>query len=132
VHQRVPGADRGTNLRHQQPAFARHLQNLAKRDFEVLLNIVAQRLQRRNIEDFGSVLKIARQRLAYQAINAGEKCGKSFAGAGGRRNQCGVARQNMRPSLLLRLGGCAEALDKPSLYFNPGSSCFAKCSLAGE
>src|SRR5882757_5543031 len=40
VRERVAGADRSANLRHQQAAFARHLKNFAERDFEVLLNVV--------------------------------------------------------------------------------------------
>ena len=76
VHQGVAGADRGANLRHQQAALARHLQNFAKRHFEVFLDVVAQRLQRRDVEDFGAVLQIARQRLAHQPIDAGQKRGQ--------------------------------------------------------
>ncbi len=80
----VASADRGANLRHQQPALARHLQNLAQRNFQVFLNVVAQRFQRRNVEDFRSVVEIARQRLPDQAINTGEKRSQRLARAGGR------------------------------------------------
>jgi hypothetical protein len=46
VHKGIAGADGSANLRHQQPAFTCHLQNLAERDFKVLLDVVAERLQR--------------------------------------------------------------------------------------
>ncbi len=113
VHQRVASADRGANLRHQEPALARHLKNFAERYFKVLLDVVAQRLQRRNVEDFSTVLKIARQCLPHQPINAGEKSGESLARTGGRGDQRGVTCQNVRPSLLLRLSRSAETLDEP-------------------
>ena len=84
VHQRVPGAHRGANLRHQQTALPRHLQDFSERDFQVFLNVVAQSFQRRDVEDFSPVVQIARQRLAHQAINAGQKCGEGLARTGGR------------------------------------------------
>ena len=113
MHERVARADRSANLGHQQATLAGHLQNFAKRHFEVLLDIVAQRLQWRNVENFGAVLKIARKRLAHQPINASEKRSQGLTGAGGSRNQCSATRQNMRPSLLLRLSGRAKSADKP-------------------
>ena len=112
-HQRVAGADRGANLRHQQPALARHRENFPQRHLKIFLNVVAQRLQRRNVEDFGAVRQIARQRLAHQPINAGEKCSQRFARARGRGDQRGAPGQNVRPALLLRLGRRAKPLHKP-------------------
>ena len=108
VHQRVAGADRRANLRHQQAALARHLKNLAQRHFEIFLNVVAQRLQRRDVKHFGAVVQIAGQRLADQAVDAGEKCGQSFAGTGGRGDQRGAPGKNVRPALLLGFGRRAE------------------------
>ena len=78
MRERVAGADGGANLRHQQAAFAGHLQNFAKRNFEVLLNVVAEGLQRRDVQNFGAVVKFAGQGLAHQAINAGEKRRQTF------------------------------------------------------
>ena len=43
--ERVAGPDGGADLRHQQPTFACHLQDFAERNFQVLLNVVAQGLQ---------------------------------------------------------------------------------------
>src|SRR5580704_120646 len=122
VHERVAGADSGANLWHQEATFACHLQNFAEREFEVLLDIVAQRLQWRNVQDLGAILEIARQRFSHQSINAGEKCGEGLAGASGRRNERGVTSQNVRPSLLLRLRGRAEAADKPIPHERVGPS----------
>src|SRR5580704_19364235 len=122
VRERVARADSGANLWHQEATFACHLQNFAKRDFEVLLDIVAQRLQWRNVQDLGAILEITRQRLAYQSINAGEKCGEGLTRAGGRRNERGVTSQNVRPSLLLRLSRRAEPADKPIPHERVGPS----------
>ena len=108
VHQRVAGAHRSANLRHQQAALARHLQDFAQRDFEIFLDVVAQRLQRRDIQNFGAVVEITRQRLAHQSIDAGQKRGQSFAGTCRRRDERGASGKNVRPTLLLRFGGRAE------------------------
>src|SRR6476646_6423607 len=86
VHKRVTGRDGSANLRHEQAALSRHLKNFAERGFEVLLNVVAEGLERRDVEDFCPVLQISGQRLADQAVNAGKKCGQSLAGTGGGRN----------------------------------------------
>ena len=58
-------------------------------------------------------LKIARQGFADQTVDAGEKCRESFARSGGRGDERGAACQNVRPALLLGLGGRAEALNEP-------------------
>ena len=79
VHQRVAGADGGTNLGHQQTAFARHLKNLAQRPFKIFLNVVAQRLQRGDVENLGAVVQISCQGLADQPVNTGQKRSQSFA-----------------------------------------------------
>ena len=113
VHQRVAGADRGANLRHQQSALARHLQNFAQGHFEILLNIVAQRLQRRNVKNFSAVVQIAGQRLADQAIDAGEKCRQRLARTGGGGDERRAPGEDVRPALFLRLGRRAEFRDKP-------------------
>ena len=145
-HQRVAGANGGANLRHQQAALAGQRENFAERDFEIFLDVVAQRFQRRNIENFGAVGRSSGERFAHQAIDAGEKCGQRFAGSGGRGNERGAAGENVRPALLLRLSGRAEALDEPLRHqrMRPGqggrkgrhrdivagSWVFVKCSLS--
>src|SRR5260370_40440427 len=87
VHERVTGADGSANLRHEETALTCHLQNFAKRNFQVLLNVVAEGLERRDVENFGAVLQIARERLPHQPVNAGEKCSQSLARASMRGAQ---------------------------------------------
>jgi hypothetical protein len=112
---------------------------------EIFLDIVAQSFKRRNVEDFRAIRKIARQGFANQPVDAGKECGQRFSRAGRRRNEGRAPSQNMRPALLLRLGGRAELLNKPlrdkrmgprkgsgkGLHWNivAGESAFANCSL---
>src|SRR5260370_40312242 len=46
VHQRVASADSGPDLRHQQPFFAGEHSDLRQGTLEILLNVIAQRLER--------------------------------------------------------------------------------------
>ncbi len=112
-HQRVAGADRSADLWHEQPALARHRENFAQRNLKIFLDVVAQRLQRRNIKHFRTVGKIARQCLSHQTINAGKKCSQCLARPGGRGNQSRPSGENVRPAILLRLGRRPETPDEP-------------------
>jgi len=114
-HQSVARPHRRADLRHQQPAFSRHLQNFSQRDFEIFLDVVAEGLERRNVENFGPVAKFARQGLAHQPVNASEEGGEGFARSGGSRDQRGVAGQNVGPALLLRFGRRGEMRGEPFL-----------------
>ena len=79
VHQRVARAHSDTDFRHQQSALAGHLQDLTERYFKVFLNVVAERLQRRNVKDSVSSCKFAGQRLAHQAIDASQESRQRLA-----------------------------------------------------
>src|ERR1700739_2103275 len=46
MRERIAGAHRGTNLGHQDPALPGELQDFSQRNFQVFLNVVAQRLER--------------------------------------------------------------------------------------
>ena len=88
MHQRVAGSDcaaddrvvcgsagdAGDQTLPQQSALGGEIENLAQRDFQVLLDVVSERLQRRNVENLGPVLERPGQGLANEPINAGEKC----------------------------------------------------------
>src|SRR5204862_418294 len=49
VHERVAGTNRSANLRHKQPALAGHLQDFPERPLKVLVNIVSESFERRNV-----------------------------------------------------------------------------------
>ncbi len=53
--ERVAGADGGANLRHQEAALTGHLEDFPERDLEVLLDVVAERLEGGDVEDFSTV-----------------------------------------------------------------------------
>ena len=83
--------------------------NLAERHLEVFLDVVAERLQRRDVEDFGAVLQPAVERLAHQPVDAGQKRRQGLARAGGRAKSACSAGENGRPAFDLRLRRRAEA-----------------------
>ena len=64
VHKGVTGADRRANLRHHQAALSRPLQDFAKRNLQVLLDVIAECLQRRDVQNFRPVLKVSGESLA--------------------------------------------------------------------
>ena len=121
-HQRVARANRGANLRHQQAAIGRHLQNFPERHFEIFLNVVAEGLEGRNVENFGAVAQLASQRFADETVNTGQKSGQRFARSGGSRDQRSMAGKDVRPTLLLRFGRRREARREPFLnqWMRPG------------
>ena len=71
VHQGVAGAHTHANFGHQQAALGSFAKNFAQRDFEIFLDIVAQRLQRRDVQNFGRVLQCTGKRFADQLVDAG-------------------------------------------------------------
>ena len=113
--QRVAGADCGADGWHQQPSLTRQRGDFTQRDFQIPANVVAQRLEGRNIKDFRAILEPAAQRLPNQAIDAGKKRGQRFAAAGGRADQRGFSGENRRPALLLRFSGRAKPAREPFL-----------------
>ena len=114
-HQGVAGAHGGADGRHQRPSLACQRGDFAQRDFQILANVVAQRLEGRNIKDFRAILEPTAQGLSNQPIDAGEERGRRLAGAGGRADQSGFACQNGRPALLLRFRGRAKPTREPLL-----------------
>src|ERR1700746_811770 len=75
VHERVAGADGGTNLGHQEAALSCKLQNFAERNLEVFLNVVAESFKRRNVKNFEPVSQLTCERFGDEAVNTSEKRG---------------------------------------------------------
>ena len=115
--ERVAGADRGADLGHQQAALARHLQDFAQRNFQVLLDVVAQAPSagiRRELrcgpaDRPSSAFRTSR---SMQARNAASVLPDPV----GAEISVVSSRQDMRPSLFLRFCWRSEAPDKPVLY----------------
>ena len=74
------------------------------------LNVVGQRLQRRDVQHPGLVGQLAGQPLAHQLVDGRQERGQRLAGAGGRRNQGVACPRDRRPGLHLHGRGAAEGL----------------------
>ena len=77
------------------------------------MDVVAQRLERRNVDDLGLVGQRPQARAAHQAVDGGEEGGERLPGTGGRGYEDVVALGDFRPSAQLRFGGLAKAHGKP-------------------
>ena len=71
--------DRYAYLRHEQTLLPSQCHNFRERAFQVLLYVIAQRLQRRDIQDFRAVAKIAGKRRTNQRINTYKEGGQRLA-----------------------------------------------------
>src|SRR5712675_601345 len=80
------------------------------------MDVIAQRFQRRDVQDASLVLKRPVQAFAEQGIERGEKCSQSLAGTGGRGDERVRPRLDGGPAALLRLGGRAELPLEPLRY----------------
>ena len=110
---RVAGPQGRSDGRQYDAALARQSGNLGQRDFEILMNVVAQRLERRDVDDLGPVGQRTQAGAAHQAVDGGEEGGERFAGARGRGDEDIVALGDFRPSAQLRFGGLAKARGEP-------------------
>ena len=119
---RVARAHRGADARHRRAAQCallrprpRQLRDFPQRLFEVALDVVAQRFERRDVEDARLVGQLAGLLAQpHQIVDRGEERGQRFAGAG-RRGEQGVAAPgaDCRPARGLRIGRRTEARAKP-------------------
>jgi hypothetical protein len=115
VSKRIAGTHCGANFGHEQAALSCELQDFSEWRLQVFLNVVAEGLERRDVEDLSAVGQISRKCLANKRVNADEECGKSFSRTGGGGDQRSLAGEDVRPALRLRLGWRAEAADEPFL-----------------
>ena len=113
--ERVAGADGGADGRAEIAALKGELLYLLQRLFEVLANVVGERFERRDVDDFGVRLELACECLTEELVDADEEGGECFAGAGGGGDERGPLGEDGRPAFDLRLGGGAEAGEKPLL-----------------
>ena len=121
-HQRVASAHGGADFGHEQAPISSHLQNFSERNLEILLDVVAERFEGRDVKNLGAVTQIAGERFADETVDAGKKCSQGFARSGGGRDQRGAAGEDVGPALLLRLGRRGEARREPLLHqrMSPG------------
>ena len=112
-HERVAGADGRPDLRQRVSALQREREDFRERPVEILLHVVPERLERRDVHDLRRVLQRAGGGLPDQHVDAREERGQRLAGAGRRGNQRVAAGENLRPAPFLRLGRRAEFREEP-------------------
>src|SRR5204862_3311714 len=105
----VAGADQYADLRQRRIEFAK----LAQRTLEVLLHVVAQRPQRREVEDLRLILQC--RTLACECVNRGEVSRDGLPGPGRRGDEHVPAGADVWPALSLRVGRLAKAFLEPAL-----------------
>ena len=113
ARRRVAGAHPAADLDVGQPLLAQRLADAGQRRLEVALDVVRQRLERRDVDDLGLVLEPALEPLPHERVDRGEERGQRLAGAGRRGDQHVPPGLDRRPSLGLRRRGGSEAAGKP-------------------
>ena len=125
--ERVAGADGGADGRAEIAALERELLYLLQWLFEVFADVVGERFERRDVDDFRVRLELAGERFAEELVDADEEGGERFAGAGGCGDERRARGEDGRPAFDLRLGGGAEAGEKPLLNDGVGPcECFGR------
>ena len=100
-------------LRQRLPPLGRQLPDPLQRHGEVAVDVVGQRLQRRDVDDLRPVAQPAVQPLPHQAVEARQERGKGLAGAGGRRDQRVLPVRDSGPPKRLRIRGLTELTAEP-------------------
>ena len=113
LRQGVARAHAGTNLRQEVAAFQRQRQNFFQGLVQVLLNVIGERLKRRNIDNLRRRGQPSFDGLHDQLIDRDQKGGQRFSRARRRGDQRRISLHNGRPAFDLRLGGRAESTQEP-------------------
>ncbi len=90
------------------------LADAAPRLRQVLVDVGAQRLERRDVDDPDLVRKRRRHPLAHQVVDGSQEGRERLAGPGRGGNQCVPAIANRRPAATLRGRRLSERLGKPA------------------
>src|SRR2546426_546471 len=114
---RVAGAYQRADLHIRQAQGFERAANLGERLRQVLLHVVGERLERRDVHHLRPVGERPPpvQSLTQQRVDGGEERRECLARARGGRDQGIAACLDERPRTLLRLGGLAEAGLEPAL-----------------
>ncbi len=117
---RVARPDSRAHRRAQVAALEGELLNFAQGGFQVLLNVVGERLERRNINHLGLTAEAPFDRLADQSVDADEERRERLARTGRRGNQHRFFGEDHGPAELLGLGGGAKTAHEPLLHQRVG------------
>ena len=99
---RIACSDGGCNARRIDAERVGQLANAASRLREVLVNVGAQRLERRDVDDPDFVGERLLKTLAHEVIDGAEKCGERLPRSGRRGDERVPSVTNRRPAALLR------------------------------
>ncbi len=110
---RVASAHPGADFQVRQPSPLQGLADAGERDFEIALNVVGQRLQRRDVDDLRLVREAAVHALANQGVDRREKGGERLSGPGRCGDQGMPAGLDRWPRLGLRSGRRRKAAVEP-------------------
>ena len=99
-----------------QPLGTGQLVELFERLDQILLDVVSQRLERRDVEHARPILKPPLESLAKQLVDAGEKRGERLARARRRGDKDVPPLANRWPALSLRSRSFAEPPGEPALH----------------
>jgi len=113
---RVAGAHHDADVGELKAAVLSPDAELGERLEEVLLDVVAQGLQGRDVEDPGLVAELPLRGVAEEPVEAGEEGGERLARARRRGDEHVSAGADDGPAANLGLGGLAQALGEPSLH----------------
>ena len=110
---RVAGTHPRADLDVSEPPPNELLPDAGQRRLQVAVNIVRERLQRRDIDNVGRVGQIPFEALPDQIIDGRKKRRERLARAGRGGDQGVPARLDRRPGFELRRGGRGETLGEP-------------------
>ncbi len=114
ARRRVAGAHPGADLDVGQALRAQRLADAGERRVEIRLDVVRQRLERRDVDDLRLVRQPSFEPLPHQRVDRGEEGGERLARAGRRGDQHMPPGLDRRPGLGLRRGR------RPKLAVEPG------------
>ena len=110
----VPGADLGADRHPRRAVFEQLGVDAFQRRFQVLVDVVAERLERRDVQHTGFVRQPEHLALPHQIVDGREKRRQGLARAGGRGDQCMLPGLDGLPGQALALGGRGEGFEEPA------------------
>ena len=113
---RVTGAHRSSDGRHLTEFFGQQLLNSSQRLFEIALDVVAQRLERRHVQHHGFRCEFATPDTTGQLTDRGQEGGECLARASRCRHQRVTAGRERRPGTALAGRRSREARAEPARH----------------
>jgi hypothetical protein len=111
---RISGADRGAYRRQCVSPALRKRRDLRQGSFQILVDVVAERLEGRDVKSVSPVRKGPFRCRADQFVQANQEGRQCLSRSGGRRDQHILPGADLRPALELGLGGAREHRVEPS------------------